>query len=423
MATENTYTLIRCGKLYDGIHEELFENREILVKGKYIEAVGENLACPEGAGIIDLGNLTVTPGLTDAHIHSGNLDTVKRGPSLMSEGYMTISHVHTAQRSLERGFTTIRCLANNKGFGMVDARNVVNDGYFPGARMIVGSQMMGSLGGHADMSVFSGLLNDPVLSELAVNRNVIGSGADFFRGAVQKQLKFGVDFIKVMYSGGFMTPQDDPLDAQLNEAEMRAIIDTAHEMHSTVTAHVYGAGNVKRLLSCGIDGMEHCALLDEEACRMLEQQTDCYVVNTMHAYEGILNMDESRLANLPSEFARRKLMKYAPMLRETVEIFKSCRIPRLGLGSDIGGGLQRYDSWAEVAAWMKFGMGGFRTLHAATMGNASVFGMEDLIGSIEPGKYADIAGWHRDILNDPEAVSQCDFVMKEGVRYNTVYAK
>ena len=68
-------------------------------------------------------------------------------------------------------------------------------------------------------------------------------------------------------------------------------------------------------------------------------------------------------------------------------------------------------------------MGGFRTLHAATMGNASVFGMEDLIGSIEPGKYADIAGWHRDILNDPEAVSQCDFVMKEGVRYNTVYAK
>ena len=414
--------LIKCGKMYDGIHDELFENREILVEGKYIKAVGENLAYPENTEILDLSHLTVTPGLSDAHIHSGNMDTVKRGPSLMSNGYMTLSHVHTAQRSLERGFTTIRCLANNKDFGMVDARNAVNEGYFPGARMIVGSQMMGSIGGHADMSVFGGLLNDPPLCEAAVNRNVIGAGADFFRAATQMQLKYGVDFIKIMYSGGFMTPQDDPLDAQLDDDETSSIIKTAHRMHKTVTAHVYGAENVKRLLQLEIDGMEHCALLDREACRMLED-SDCYVVNTMRAYEGIIRMDEDHIRHLPNPFAREKLMKYRPQLFDTVDILRDSKIRYFGLGSDIGGGLQRYDSWAEVAAWMRFDMGAFRTLRAATMGNAEIFGLQDKIGSIEPGKYADLAGWHRDLLTDPEATSQCDFVMKEGIQYKTVYAK
>ena len=419
---EHTTYLIHCGKLYDGVHDDLQPDMDILVEGRYIKEVGHALAAPPEAKIIDLRHLTVTPGLTDAHIHSGNMDTAKRGPSLMSNGYMTLSHVHTAQRSLERGFTTIRCLCNNKDFGLVDAKYAVEDGYFPGARIIAGSQAFGTVGGHADMSVFGGLLNDPALCDLAVNRQVIGYGADFFRGAVERQLKYGCDFIKVMYSGGFMTPQDDPLDAQLNEAEMRSIIDTAHQFHSTVTAHVYGAKNVSTLLDYGIDGMEHCALMDRETCRKFEQSST-YMVNTMLALEGIVNMTDESIRHLPSEFARRKMEKYAPQVRESIDVILTSNIPRFGLGSDIGAKLQRYDSWAEIRAWMRFGMGAFRTLRAATLGNADIFGMADKIGSIEPGKYADLAGWHRDLLNDPEATSQCDFVMKEGIQYNTVYAK
>ena len=117
-----------------------------------------------------------------------------------------------------------------------------------------------------------------------------------------------------------------------------------------------------------------------------------------------------------------KLRKYAPQLRESREIIRGSQI-RLGFGSDFCAVHQPYESWYEYRSWMRSGMGAFRTLKAATSVNAGILRMDHLIGTIEPGKLADISGWHRDLMEDCDALSECDFVMKDGNVYpagNTV---
>lgn len=411
---------IICGKLFDGIHDELFYGQKILVEGKRITKVGKDIPCPRDAEVIDLSHLTVTPGLSDAHLHSEKMDN-PNDPPFPSEGRRTLGHLYVAQRSLERGFTTIRCFNTDRDYGIVDAKRVIEEGYFQGARMVVSSHMLGSIGGHCDMSGMNGVVMDPALCELAQNRLAIGVGADFFRTAVQRDVKYGADFIKIMYSGGFLTPTDGPEDQQLSDDEMRAIIYTAHSLFRTVTAHVYSPENIRKLLSFGIDGMEHCSMADGETAELLAQ-SGVYVVNTLMPYDNIVNMKDEEIANMRPAHMVAKMQKYRPRLAAGRKVLAQSKIRRLGFGTDIVTAYQSYDAWREYAAWLRSGFDPFRTLRAATSVNADIFGLGDEIGSIEPGKLADLAGWHRDLLTDPEAVSQCDFVMKEGVQYPTVYA-
>ena len=146
--------LIICGKLFDGIREELQPHMEILVEGNKIVSTGRNLSRPKEVEIIDLGHLTVTPGMIDAHVH-GNLMRWQETDNILfqSEGYSTLAFLHTAQRCLERGFTTIRCNGMGPGgYGIVDVREVISRGLFPAARMNVGAHMLGGPGMPGDMS-------------------------------------------------------------------------------------------------------------------------------------------------------------------------------------------------------------------------------------------------------------------------------
>lgn len=413
-------TYIFCGKLFDGVHDELYEHYGILIEDGRILKTGKDLPRPRDAEYIDLGHLTVTPGLSDVHLHSEKMD-IPVDPPFPSEGRRTLGHLYVAQRMLERGFTTIRCFNTDRDYGIVDAKRVIEQGYFPGARMVVSSHMLGSIGGHCDMSGMFGVVMDPALCELAQNRLAIGVGADFFRTCVQRDVKYGADFIKIMYSGGFLTPTDDPEDQQLSDEEMRAIIYTAHALNRTVTAHVYSAENVRKLLTFGIDGMEHCAMIDEETADELER-SGVYVVNTQMPYENIINMKDEEIAKMQPAHMVEKMLKYRPRLVAGRKVLAKSKIRRLGFGTDIVAAYQSYDAWREYAVWMRSGFEPFRTLRACTSVNADIMRLSNEIGTVEPGKRADLAGWHRDLLTDPEAISQCDFVMKDGVQYPAVYA-
>lgn len=410
--------IIQCGGLYDGIKDEIQKDMEILVIGKTIREVGKKLKGPEGTEYINLKQLTVTPGMMDAHIHS-DLMTTTSDPHKESDSYHTLAHLHTARESLKRGFTTIRCMnCNCHDYGIVDAKRVIEQGFFEGARMIVAPHMLGSIGGHADYSTLVGMYKNPSLSEMYIDTCCIGAGPDFFRAAVQREVKYGADFIKIMLSGGFFTPNDGPEDQQLNDMELRAIIDTAKDLRKTVTAHVYSPALMKKLLEFGLDGAEHGAMMDEETAALFEK-TGAYLVPTMTPYNEIIWLDEENLRKKPLEM-QRKLQYYSEELKKGRECIVKSNI-RLGYGTDIVSAYNVYDSWVEYASWMKAGMNPFRILKAATSVNAEILQVDDVTGSIAPGKYADIAGWHRDLLKDELALKECDFVMKEGVQYETVY--
>ena len=412
-------TLLICGKLYDGIHPELLTNMEILIEGNIIQAVGQNLSRPAECEVVDLSHLTVTPGLIDAHIHSGLFDvheglfTGKESPD-----WAKLAHLHTAQRCLERGFTTIRSHAmTDPGWGVVAVKRAIDRGYFVGARMKVACHMLGTEGSHSDGSAF--FWANPDLSRAAQFPN-IGSGVDFFRRMVREEAKYGGDFIKLFMSGGFASPNDGPEDQQLEDDELDAILLTAKHIGKPTTAHVYAGPLMRKLMEHGITGMEHGALMDEETADMFER-TNTYLVPTFCPYNEIINLDEENLAKKPLHF-QVKLRKYAKRLQEGRKIIAKSNI-RLGYGTDFVAVHQVYESWREYQSWMRAGMDPFRILKAATSANAEILEMEALVGTLEPGKLADISGWHRDLLSDEDALSQCDFVMKDGIQYPAVYSE
>ena len=410
---------IVCGKLYDGIHDEFYENMKLLVEGDRIAEISPVLERPESAELIDLSDATVTPGMIDAHNHMDYFDwhDIREEVYMLSEEAKTLAIARCAEKALRRGFTSVRHMGSiaSHGYGIFDVRRAIDKGYVRGARIKAACFSLCSPGCHGDQS--QGLYTNPELSAVVQRmKPVLGSGKDFFINAVREELKYGADFIKIMATGGFFTPNDTPLQKQLNDEELRAIIDTAHELGSTVTAHVYAPEMMQNMLNMGIDGMEHGSLMDDETAELYEKK-GAYLVPTFCPYDEAVHYDPEKLKDKQPEF-RAKLELYRHALVAGREAIKRSNI-KLGYGTDFVANHQNYDSGWEYAAWMKSGMGGFRALRAATKTNSEILQISDKVGTLEKGKLADIAAWKRDLLSDPAALLDCAFVMKEGKVYET----
>lgn len=412
-------TYIICGKLYDGLENEWKENQKILVKGKYIEAVGVDIPKPENAEVIDLSDASVTPGMIDAHMHMDYFDwhSIRQEAYFSSEEYKTLAVARTAKKLLSRGFTSVRHVGGvaSGGMGVLDVKRAIEKGYLEGARIVAAPRFMCTAGSHGDMSQYFSM--NPSLSETIQQKSkTLGAGKAFFENAVREEIKYGADFIKIMATGGFFTPNDSPIQQQLNDDELEAIIRTAHEWGKTVTAHVYCVDHIRKLLKYGIDGMEHCSLIDEETAQLVAEK-GAYIVPTFCPYEEAVHYDPIMIQTKQKEY-RIKLEYYKDALQAGREVIKNCKC-KLGYGTDFVATHQNYESGYEFKAWMDSGMGTFRTLHAATKVNAEILQLDDKIGTLEPGKYADISAWKRDLMTDPYALLDCAFVMKEGVVYET----
>lgn len=412
-------TVIRCGKLYDGILDELQPDMEILVENDRIMEVGRSVARPEGCEEIDLSDATVTPGMIDAHVHLTFFEWSKRKYETVfnSPGYKGMAVLYNAERALRRGFTALRHMGGNSddGYGALDAKHLINAGYFHGSRLVVLPYVQCTTGSHGDSSQ-QARMNPALARFLCSSYPAMGSGADFFRDSVREQVKYGADFVKLMSAGGFSTPNDSPDDEQMTEDEMRAVIDTAHSLFKKCTAHVYAAPSIIKLANLGIDELQHCSLITEEAARLLEVK-HIPVVPTFAPFEEIIHPDEEKLKLKDPSFVA-KLRSYLPRLTAGREVIINSKI-KLGFGSDIVNVHRSYEGAYEYEAWMNSGMNPFRILRAATATNAELLQMEDQIGTLEPGKKADIAAWKRDLLTDPKALLDCYFVMKDGRVYET----
>ena len=261
-----------------------------------------------------------------------------------------------------------------------------------------------------DMSIYASA--NPEISDI-LQHPYIGNGKDFFRNQVRRETKYGSDFIKVFISGSFLSPDAGPDVCYLADDEIKTIINTSHELGKPVTAHVYPCHMMRKLLKMGIDGMEHGSLMDEKTAELFEK-SNTYLVPTFSAYQDIIDGNEN-LLNRNTEDAKIKLCKYASRLKKSRQIIINSKI-RLGFGSDLCSIHQPYESCYEYKSWIRNGMGAIRTLKAATAVNAAILGLEDKIGTLEAGKQADIAGWHRN-LDDEDALFDCSFVMKDGIEY------
>ncbi|MDW7669482.1 MAG: amidohydrolase family protein [Bacillota bacterium] len=416
---KNCKYFIKCGKFFDGKTEKLKDNIQILIESDIIKDVGKELICPADSKVIDLSDLTVTPGLIDAHVH---FDFV--GPEAFStytlndsDEMKALNILYCAQRALEGGFTTIRVIGTNlNGYGSIDVKKAIDKKMFRGSRLVIAPHLLGTTGGHGDFSSFAS--SNPLLSDI-IEKNMpfTGNGVDFFKEAVRKEVKYGADVIKIMATGGFASPNDAPDDKQLDNQELEAIIETAKELNVPVTAHAYTSELIDNLVRMGITGIEHGSLMNKETVELMEEK-GVYLVATFMPYEEVVNLDEEKLAKKHKPF-REKLEKFGSQLQESRKVLIDSIMNnkmKVGYGTDIVAVYNNYDCWREFKAWRDNGIPALRTLKAATSVNSEIVERKE-IGCIEAGKKADIVAWEKDIINDHEAISSCNFVMKDGIIY------
>ena len=409
------YKKIICGKLYNGIDPDFHEKMEILVDGKTISAVGKNLSCPADTEVIDLAHLTVTPGMIDAHVHPSFFDwrTAYQDTFENSDGWRCLAIARNVAKTLETGFTTIRTLGWFREDYIMDVKRAVNEGYIDGSRMVVAAHMLRTPGSHGDMTKL--LRNDP--QHMLLLSNLLpanGSGADYFVRATRHEITLGSDLIKILAGGGFFAPNDDPEHTHMTDDELRAIIDTARMHHVPVTIHAYGPELIQKAVRFGVTGVEHGSLMDEETARMMEESST-YLVPTFCPYEDAVNPDEASLSQKSATF-RAKLEKFQKRLQEGRRVILDSKI-KLGYGTDLVAVHDSFECGWEYHFWMKNGIDPFFIMQAATKNNAEILEIGHLVGTIEPGKLADISGWGRDLLTDPDSLRDCAFVMKEGKQY------
>lgn len=414
---EKQYKVILCGPLYDGVTEEWKQGWKILIDGKRIAEIGPEVTVPEHAEIVDLTKYQVTPGLIDAHMHMDYYDwhTIREEVYSQTEEAKTLAIARCAKKALQRGFTTVRHTGGitSNGYGVLDVKRAIEAGYIEGSRIVAAPLFMASAGSHGDLS--QGFARNPAVSALLQKLTpTIGCGKDFFVNAVREQVKYGSDFIKIMATGGFFTPYDNPIQQQLGDEELQAIMTTARELGKTVTAHVYTNELMQKLIRMGIDGMEHGSLMNEETAAMIEE-AGIYLVPTFCPYEEAVHYDAEKIKEKQPEF-RRKLEYYKDMLQAGREVICHSKI-RLGYGTDFVANHQNYESGYEYEAWMNSGMSPFAALKAASKTNSEILQLEDQIGTLEAGKLADISAWRRDLMTDKKALLDPAFVMKEGKSY------
>ena len=404
-------TVLRAARLIDGTGAATVNGAAIVVTGDRIVAVGPaaSVAAPAGARVIDLGDVTLLPGFIDAHTHiigrtlgdpMADLAVVKDYAS-----YGAIAGVANARNTLMAGFTTIRVLGA-ANFDDMALRQAVEDGRVPGPRMENAGHAIGITGGHCDENGFR-----PGLLKLGPEDGV-ADGPDQIRSAVRYQVKGGADVIKTCATGGVLSEGDAVGATQYTYEEMKALVDEATQLGRKVAAHAHGTEGIKIAVRAGVKSIEHGSFLDEEGARMMAQR-GTYLVPTLMAGEAVERFARNGvLKGLRAE----KALAAAAAMRKGARIAVANHVP-IALGTDAGvipHGTNAREFFLMVD-WA--GLTPMASLVAGTSSAAKLLGWESKVGSLAPGKYADIVAVPGNPLADIHATERVSFVMKGGVIY------
>lgn len=394
--------VLLCGKLFDSRDERILKDKAVVVENDRILEVGD--LAPEGIEKVDLSGYFVMPGLIDAHVHTtdcGQASPIEDRVQLTAGDFALLS-LKNAQADLMAGFTTLRD-AGSRCFVDVALKNAVRRGDFDGPNMMVCGFGLTSTGGHAD-SHFSYHIKENLREG-----NVI-DGPDEARRAVRYVLKNGADFIKFMATGGVMSKGTTVGAQQLTLEEMKAITETA-EMYGVHTAtHAHGTNGIKDAVRAGVTSVEHGMILDDECIQLMEER-GTYLTPTIIAPVRIIeNGVQNGIADWVVDKAKQVLATHKTGVQKCLS-----RGIRIAFGSDAGTPFNFHGKQAyEFELMCGFGLSPLQALTAATKTNAELLRMSDRVGSVEPGKLADIVAFKGDPMEDITLMQSCSFVMSRG---------
>ena len=402
--------VLKAARLIDGTGAPAITNAVVVIDNNRITAVGSagSVNIPANAKVIDLGNVTLLPGFIDAHTHliGRTLGDPAGDDALVRdfESFAAILGVQNARATLMAGFTTVRNVGAEGRFDDLALRKAIDEGWTQGPRMVTAGHALGMRGGHCDENGFRPGLFDPGIEE------GVADGPDEIRAAVRYQIKYGADVIKTCATGGVLSEGDAVGATQYTFEELKAMVDEAHKLERKVAAHAHGTEGIKIAVRAGVSSIEHGSFLDEEGARLMKAN-GTYLVPTLSASEGV---ERAAKTGVLKGLRAEKALAAAAAMRHAIKLAVANKV-LIAFGTDAG--VVPHGSNAHefqlLVEWG--GMSNMDALVAATSSAAKLLGWEKNVGTLTPGKWADIVAIPGDPLKDIRATEKVVFVMKNGV--------
>lgn len=402
-------TYIQCGQLVDVVNLKVQKGKTVIIEGnKIIDIVDGFVAGAKTDQVVELRKQTVMPGLMDMHIHVES----ETSPTRYLDGFtqndvdVAFGALKFAERNLMAGFTSVRDLG---GSGVnIAMRKAIQKGYVVGPRIYTAGKAIGTTGGHADPTngVRANLMGDPGPKE-----GVVNSVEDAYK-AVRQRYKDGSDVIKITASGGVLSMAANGENPQFTEAEVRAIVAAAKDYGFKVAAHCHGVEAMRRAVIGGVNSIEHGTLMDESIFPLMKQY-GTYLVPTIIA--GRSAADSAKKPGYYPPMVTKKALEIGPKIQNTFSKAYKAGV-KIAFGTDAGV-YAHGNNWMEFKYMQEAGMPLIEAIQSATMNAADLMGTQNILGSIEKGKLADIIAVEGDPFTDINQMGNVQFVMKDGVIY------
>lgn len=396
-------TLVRAGHLLDVKTGKLADAQTLVIVGDTIQAIEPTASVPAqpGDAVVDLGKLTVLPGLIDVHTHlTMNPDFDPYHELTSTDARDAINGVVNARTTLLAGFTSVRNVGAS-GFTDVDLRDAVDAGQVPGPHMQVSGPLIGITGGHCDENLLP--------ARYHLEGDGVADGIAAVQHKVRQNIKYGADLIKICATGGVLSKGDDPQASQYTLEELQAIVADAHRLGRRVAAHAHGAQGILWATEAGVDSIEHGSYIDDAGIAEMKKR-GTYLVPTLYLEDWML-----QYGHLPP-FYHQKMVDVSAVAKGNIKRAMQAGV-KIAMGTDAAvypHGLNAHELDVYVN---QLGMAPLTALQTATINAADLMGWTTKTGTLEPGKWADIIAVDKNPLDDIRVLQDVKFVMKAGVVY------
>ncbi len=404
-------TVIRPGRVLDVRTGEMRAGQSVVVEGDRITRIAASGDVKAAAGdtTIDLPEATLLPGLIDMHTHlTFDLGSLGYEGLGISTGREALHGARNARRTLEAGFTTVRNLGA-RDYADVALRDAIDEGDVVGPHIVASGPAIGITGGHCDENLLPPAFH--------FQGDGVADGVEGVQHKVREIIKYGADVIKVCATGGVLSKGDDPNASQYTLEEMKAIVADAHRLGRRVAAHAHGAEGVRWASEAGVDSIEHGHLMDDAAVATLKKN-GTYLVPTLFVGEY---MDAHLARSDVPEYSRQKMRDVSAAMKRSVGKAFAAGV-KVAFGTDAAVYPHGLNA-GEFHVYVELGMAPLAAIQTATINAADLLGWTDRVGSLEPGKWADMIAVDGDPTRDVGVLEHVKFVMKGGVVYKDEYGR